>query len=143
MSSPTLKQLFDEQGYVVVPDLFNKDTVPLNMAGFDFMGWLQNHLVPNVEPIVSAVVKALRADKGAKRVGGVGYCFGAKYVVRALAPGNIDVGYVAHPSFVDADELRAIKGPLSIAAAGMSSFSIFPSKFPLLTPYRASLSIET
>lgn len=126
-----------------MPDLFNKDTVPLNMAGFDFMGWLQNHLVPNVEPIVSAVVKALRADKGAKRVGGVGYCFGAKYVVRALAPGNIDVGYVAHPSFVDADELRAIKGPLSIAAAGTSSFSIFPSKFPLLTPYRASLSIET
>jgi len=30
----------------------------------------------------------------------------------------VDVSYVAHPSFVEADELAAIKGPLSISAAG-------------------------
>lgn len=29
----------------------------------------------------------------------------------------VDAGYAAHPSFVDEEELQAIKGPLSIAAA--------------------------
>lgn len=43
---------------------------------------------------------------------------GAKYVVRSLtSSGGIDVGYLAHPSFVTEDELKAINGPLSIAAA--------------------------
>lgn len=37
---------------------------------------------------------------------------------------NIDAGYVAHPSFVESDELSAIKGPLSIAAAGMIDFPL-------------------
>lgn len=35
-----------------------------------------------------------------------------------LQPGGCDVAYLAHPGFVEADELAAIKGPLSIAAAG-------------------------
>ena len=44
----------------------------------------------------------------------------AKYVVRFMKDGEnkIDTGYVAHPSFVERDELSAIKGPLSISAAG-------------------------
>lgn len=42
----------------------------------------------------------------------------AKYAIRFLKPGTVDVAYVAHPSFVEVDELAAIKGPLSIAAAG-------------------------
>ena len=58
----------------------------------------------------------------------MGYCFGAKYIVRHLQPsaGKIDCGYVAHPSFVTAEELRAIKGPLSIAAA--ETDAIFPAE---------------
>lgn len=43
---------------------------------------------------------------------------GAKYVARFLKLGKLDAGYMAHPSFVDAEELEAIQGPLSIAAAG-------------------------
>jgi dienelactone hydrolase len=54
-----------------------------------------------------------------QKIGALGYCFGAKYVVRRLHPdkGDIDVGYLAHPSFVTADELKSIKGPLAISAA--------------------------
>jgi dienelactone hydrolase len=36
------------------------------------------------------------------------------------------VGYLAHPSFVDESELRAIAGPLSIAAA--ETDTIFPAE---------------
>jgi dienelactone hydrolase len=74
--------------------------------------------VPKVDPIVESVIKHLRGELGVKRLGGVGYCFGGKYVCRWLKEGSLDVGYTAHPSFVDAEELQAIKGPLSIAAAG-------------------------
>ncbi|RAL58671.1 hypothetical protein DID88_002977 [Monilinia fructigena] len=63
---------------------------------------------------------------GYTKIGAVGYCFGGKYVARYLAEGKgIDVGYVAHPSFIEEDELRAIKGPFSIAAA--ETDHIFPT----------------
>jgi hypothetical protein len=46
--------------------------------------------------------------------------FQAKYVVRFLkGNGLFDAGYVAHPSYVTDEELKAITRPLSIAAAGM------------------------
>jgi hypothetical protein len=49
--------------------------------------------------------------------------FGGKYVCRWLKEGKLDVGYTAHPSFVDKEELEGIKGPLSIAAAGELFFT--------------------
>ncbi|KAK2762782.1 hypothetical protein FQN54_000956 [Arachnomyces sp. PD_36] len=109
--------------FVVVPDLFHGDPVPLNKPdGFDLMGWLNGppgHLYPRVDPVVEEVLKEMRNNLGCEKIGSVGYCFGAKYVVRHLKPSEnkIDVGYVAHPSFVEANELSAIGGPLSISAA--------------------------
>lgn len=47
-----------------------------------------------------------------------------QYVCRHYKTG-IDVGYLAHPSFVQEDELENIGGPLSIAAA--ETDSIFPT----------------
>lgn len=85
---------------------------------FDVMKWLQNHLPQHIDPIIDSVVKELKGNLGVKRLGAAGYCFGAKYVCRFLKDGQIDVGYNAHPSFVDADELKGIRGPLSISAAG-------------------------
>lgn len=51
-------------------------------------------------------------------------CYAPQYVVRHYKDG-IDVGYVAHPSFIDEDELAAITGPLSISAA--ETDTIFPT----------------
>ncbi len=122
-------------GYLVVmPDLFHGDPVLLENKpeGFDLMEWLKGHQPERVEPVVDAVIKEMRGKMGVKRLGGVGYCFGAKYVVRNLREGRLDVGFVAHPSFVEADELKAIKGPLSIAAA---------RKYLPLTPFRGPPSL--
>jgi Dienelactone hydrolase family len=38
--------------------------------------------------------------------------------VRNLIDNRLDVGYVAHPSYVSSEELSAITKPLTIAAAG-------------------------
>ncbi|KAF7594570.1 hypothetical protein BBP40_008837 [Aspergillus hancockii] len=69
----------------------------------------------------------MRTVLGCKKVGAVGHCFGAKYVVRHLQPDmKIDVRLNAHPSFITEDRLRAIKGPLVIAAA--ETDAIFPAE---------------
>ncbi|KAI9878801.1 MAG: hypothetical protein M1830_010485 [Pleopsidium flavum] len=121
---------FAANGYLcVMPDLFHGDPMKLNPPeGFDLMKWLNGppgHLPNRVDPVIDAVIKEMRGNMGVKRLGGVGYCFGGKYVIRHLQEGKVDVGFVAHPSFVEADELKAIKGPLSIAAA--ETDQIFPA----------------
>jgi dienelactone hydrolase len=91
--------------YTVIIDLFNGDAMSLNTpAGFDFMDWMTNgttgnnpHTFQAVDPIVEAGIKYLKKEKGFKKVGGVGYCFGAKYVARFLKEQGLDVGYCAHP----------------------------------------------
>ncbi|KAH6986966.1 Alpha/Beta hydrolase protein [Ilyonectria destructans] len=59
------------------------------------------HIPETVDPAIIAGIKALR-DLGIANIGAVGYCFGAKYVVRHYSSGF---------------KLQAISGPLSIAAA--------------------------
>lgn len=142
--------------YTVIVDTFNGDPIALNHPGeFDFMKWLTQgsdgknpHTKENVDPIVELSLNYLK-EKGFTKIGALGYCFGAKvssarqthppnpglvadhsipfpqYVVRHYKNG-IKVGYVAHPSFVDEDELAAITGPLSIAAA--ETDQIFPAE---------------
>jgi len=120
--------------YTLIPDLFNKDPVQLNPPeGFQIFEWLNKgtggnnpHTTEFVEPIVQKSLDYLKAQ-GYTKIGAVGYCFGGKYVIRFLKAGKgINVGYVAHPSFVEEEELAAISGPLSIAAA--ETDQIFPSE---------------
>ncbi|KAL4867961.1 hypothetical protein BDV12DRAFT_170370 [Aspergillus spectabilis] len=125
-------------GYLVlIPDLFDGDPIPLNRPGdFDLPAWKIGaynpkgtaHLPANVDPIVNSSIAELRTKYGVKKIGSIGYCFGAKYVVRHLTPSlsRIDVGFIAHPSFVDEGELRGISGPLAIAAA--ETDAIFPAE---------------
>jgi len=115
--------------FVVMPDLFHGDPVPEEKPDdFDLMQWLKGHQPPTVDPIIDAALVEMRTKLGCKRIGGVGYCFGAKYVIRHLRPeqGKIQVGYCAHPSFVESQELQEIQGPLAISAA--ETDSIFPAE---------------
>jgi len=117
---------FAANGYfTVVPDLFQKDPIPANRdASFDMNAWRGKHGVEKVDPVVEATLKEMKEKYGVKRIGTVGYCFGAKSVVRYLKKGVTDAGYVAHPSFVTTEEVKAIEGPFSIAAA--ETDGIFP-----------------
>ncbi|CAG8365056.1 unnamed protein product [Penicillium salamii] len=123
MNAQLLADRFAARGYfVVMPDLFNGDVVPINRPeGFNIMDWVQNHMPPQIEPIIDAVLKKMRESLYCERIGGVGYCFGGKYVCRYLKAGKLDVGFIAHPTMLEAEDLRGIEGPLSIAAAGVST----------------------
>jgi dienelactone hydrolase len=115
--------------FAVMPDVFHGDAVPLDKpADFDFMGWLKGHQPPRVDPVIDATIVEMRTKLGCKRIGAIGYCFGAKYIIRHLRPdqGKIEVGYCAHPSFVESQELSQIQGPLAISAA--EADTIFPAE---------------
>ena len=116
--------------YIIIPDVFRGNEIPFPMpADFDFPAWREKKMPRegDVDPIFGTVIKYLRGELGVKRLGGVGYCFGGKYVCRWLRPGGLDAGFTAHPSFVEAEELKGIKGPLSIAAAGELLGLLLPS----------------
>ncbi|KAH7361659.1 dienelactone hydrolase [Plectosphaerella cucumerina] len=124
---------FAAEGFTcLVVDIFNGDPAPLNMpAGFDLMSWLTKgsdgknpHTTEYIDRIVVEGIKYLKG-LGYTSIAGAGYCLGAKYVVRHYQNG-IDCGFIAHPSFVEADELSRISGPLSIAAAELDD--IFPAE---------------
>ncbi|PYH94395.1 esterase/lipase [Aspergillus ellipticus CBS 707.79] len=129
---------FAANGYTaMIPDLFHGDPVPLNRPGeFDMQAWRNGEYHPtgtaplpeNIDPIIDSCITELRTTLDCKKIGAVGYCFGAKYVVRHLQPerGEVDAGFLAHPSHVTEDELRGINGPLAIAAA--ETDRIFPAE---------------
>jgi dienelactone hydrolase len=72
-----------------------------------------------VTAIIETTVKYARETLKVKKIGAAGFCFGGPYVVRQLAAGKgADAGFIAHPGAFTNAELKAIKGPLAIAAAG-------------------------
>ncbi|KAF5672048.1 hydrolase related to dienelactone hydrolase [Fusarium heterosporum] len=123
-NSMLMADAFATEGYVcLVVDTFNGDPVPLEMPkDFDIMKWLKEgsngvnpHTPEAVDPIIVSGIEYLRSI-GVTEIGAVGYCLGAKHLVRHYKSG-IQVGFMAHPSFVETEELAAITGPLSVAAA--------------------------
>lgn len=104
--------------YVVVPDLFHDDPVKLNPpAGWDLAkDWLPQHSIPQTQPVVDKIVEGVRAKYNPKFSVAIGFCFGAKYAIRLLGTGYIQAVSVFHPSLVELDEVKAIKGNLLITA---------------------------
>ncbi|KAI0394911.1 dienelactone hydrolase [Xylariaceae sp. FL0594] len=134
-NSKLIADQFAANGYLtLIIDALNGDPISLDGLGkIDIFAWLNKgstgdnpHTKEHVDPIIKDAISWLRSEKGVKKIGAVGYCFGAKYVARHFGEDAISVGYVAHPSFVEEDELRGFKGPLSIAAA--ETDTIFPAE---------------
>ncbi|CRK18971.1 hypothetical protein BN1723_012783 [Verticillium longisporum] len=131
-NSKLLADQFAGAGYTtLIPDIFNGDEV-FDWGKYDVMKYITEgahgnnpHTPEYVDAIVVAGIKALKEDFGITKVGGVGYCFGGKYVVRHYKSG-INVGYTAHPSFIEETELAAITGPFAISAA--ETDTIFPAE---------------
>ncbi|KAF5024573.1 hypothetical protein F66182_3336 [Fusarium sp. NRRL 66182] len=123
-NSKLMADAFAAQGYLcLVLDTFSKDSAPVELPkDFDIMGWLAKgsdghnpHTAEAIDPIVVSGIKYLQSC-GVTQIAAVGYCLGAKHLIRHYKSG-IQVGFIAHPSFVETEELAAITGPLSIAAA--------------------------
>ncbi len=120
---------FAANGYfTVMPDLFRGDSVPLDRPkNWSQTKWFKHHLPAVVEPIIQAVVEEMR-NSGVRRIAGVGYSIGAKYLARFMKMARISVAFVGHPTWVEAEDVLCIDRPISIA---FSQLEFFPSSpFP-------------
>ncbi|KAK9370040.1 Alpha/Beta hydrolase protein [Lipomyces kononenkoae] len=120
---------FASQGYyVIAPDLFRGDPLPWTpfekLGEVDLPGWLAKHTPEVVGPIVEKVLGHIKEDFAPTSIAAIGYCLGAKFVIRLLGDKKIDAGAICHPSFVTEDEFEKVTSPLIISAA--QTDPIFP-----------------
>ncbi|PSN69830.1 hypothetical protein BS50DRAFT_674345 [Corynespora cassiicola Philippines] len=100
-----------------MPDIFRGDPAPHDIT-FDAEAFLSRHTTNVTDPVIERTVKYIREKLKFKKIAVTGYCFGGRYAFRFLAEGRgADIGYAAHPSFLQDEEVLAITGPASIAAA--------------------------
>lgn len=116
-------QFAKHTGYtVVVPDILQNDIYDEKE---DFMKWFSRHPTELNQEITTKFIEAFKAEYKPSYTAGIGYCFGAKYVVQhAVKGGEFDVIAIAHPSFVDEEEVEKIDVPVIISASQIDQ--IFP-----------------
>ncbi|KAH7157377.1 dienelactone hydrolase [Dactylonectria estremocensis] len=116
-----LADSFARAGFVTVaPDMFDGSPAPedINIPGFNTTEFLAQHGTNVTDPIIASAVSYLRNELGVGKVAVTGYCFGGRYTFRLLAEDKgADVGFAAHPSLLTDEEILAITGPASVAAA--------------------------
>jgi dienelactone hydrolase len=105
---------------VVMPDLFKGDAISVEEqeAGLNLTEWLGLHSPPEIDSIVDTTINYMRSDLAVSKIGGLGYCFGGKYVPRFMSStGGLDLGFIAHPSSLTEQEINGITKGISIAAS--------------------------
>lgn len=120
---------FAKAGYhVLIPDILKGDDYQdLNSLKL-LPDWLPRHTPEETSPIVEGFVSKVKAELKPKTLVGIGYCFGAKFLVRLISKEKpwFDSGAIAHPSFVSLEEVEAIEKPILISAAAIDL--IFPAE---------------
>ncbi|KPA81850.1 endo-1-like protein [Leptomonas pyrrhocoris] len=119
-NSQRLADLFASQGYLVVmPDFFGKkawsrDEYPPNYDSQkwkDFLAYASDFEYH--KPRVTRAVQMLH-KMGCEKVGIIGLCWGAALSFQAAADGTVDSVCTAHPSFFNADSVKAAKTPVLV-----------------------------
>ncbi|TFY74576.1 hypothetical protein EWM64_g9436 [Hericium alpestre] len=112
---------------VYAPDLFDGDPVPADRLGpnvrfpssspnsdvhthldmtqgdFDMTKWRPKHGIDASQPVVEAVVAALKAQ-GVARLGAIGFCYGARHVFDLAFEHEIHVAVGNHPSLLQLED---------------------------------------
>ncbi|GJC96156.1 dienelactone hydrolase [Colletotrichum higginsianum] len=118
----SLVDSFARAGYVAVaPDLFeNKPKSEDPMASFNGTEFFRAHGPAVTDPKVEKTIAYMRDKMDIQKIASTGYCFGGRYAFRALGLSQnkgVQVAFAAHPTLLGDDEIKAIKGPASLALA--------------------------
>lgn len=98
---------------VLVPDILNND--PVDPNNFDREKWLSAHSPEITTPIVTSFLSELK--KNTTSLFAIGYCFGARFVIRNLTSDGVLLGgAIAHPSGVSIEEVQQITKPILISS---------------------------
>ncbi|RSL53408.1 hypothetical protein CEP54_010392 [Fusarium duplospermum] len=115
---PLLVDSFARAGYLTIaPDIFNGDPADPN-GEFNATEYLSRHNPQNTDPIIEKTIAFIHNKLKIDTIAVTGYCYGGRYAFRFLAEGRgADVGFAAHPTLLQTDEVLAIQGPASLATA--------------------------
>lgn len=133
-------QLADAGYQVYIPDILFGDCLEKLDNTVNFQEWMTKHNKVATKSVVDKFMENLRKEFSPKFVGVIGYCFGAKYAVQQVhkTDGHADVCAIAHPSFVELEEVEAIGKSKSILISAAESDVTFSAELRHLT--EASLS---
>ncbi|KAH8684926.1 dienelactone hydrolase family-domain-containing protein [Ilyonectria robusta] len=118
LQNKLLADSFARAGFTtIMPDIFRGDPAPHDIY-FDADEFLAKHTTNVTDPVIETTIRYMRDTLCFDRIAVTGYCFGGRYAFRFLQEGRgADIGFAAHPSFLQDSEVLAISGPASIAAA--------------------------
>ncbi|KAE8444743.1 hypothetical protein EG329_014303 [Mollisiaceae sp. DMI_Dod_QoI] len=95
----------------------------------EFEKWKTRHEPEVTDPILAKIVRWVRDTYGKDvKIGGVGYCFGGRYVIRLMGAGVIDVGVINHPSFYTMDEVGMLVEDKRLAIFAAEVDDILPKE---------------
>ena len=95
----------------------------------DLEAWKRPYEPPVTDQILAKIVQYIHQVYGETvRIGGVGYCFGGRYVMRLMGSGVIDVGIVNHPSFFTSEEVEKIGSGKRLAIYAAETDDILPAE---------------
>ncbi|EIN06151.1 alpha/beta-hydrolase [Punctularia strigosozonata HHB-11173 SS5] len=63
------------------------------------------------------LIKVLKEGKGVKKLGAVGYCYGAFFTTHFNATGDVDASVLCHPSLLKLEGFEKLRAPTSVALA--------------------------
>ncbi|ESK94069.1 dienelactone hydrolase [Moniliophthora roreri MCA 2997] len=115
-----LMDYFASQGFLVLGvDYFqgHRDDTTTD-PGFDYEAWKAKHMAFAIEHVpiwMDAVVKEYGREDTKYAV--VGYCFGAPFVMNALAGSLASVGAFGHPAFLNESHFEKCAKPLFLSCA--------------------------
>ncbi|TKY54059.1 Endo-1,3/1,4-beta-D-glucanase protein [Spatholobus suberectus] len=124
--APNLRKLADKVAaagyYVVVPDLLVGEPFNPQNSNRPLPAWLKDHGPENGAEAAKPIIEALKS-KGVSAIAAVGFCWGAKVVVRLAKSRLIQTAVLLHPSFVSLDDIKGVDIPIAILGAEMDQIS--------------------
>ncbi|KAK6913867.1 Dienelactone hydrolase [Dillenia turbinata] len=124
--APNLRKLADKisaVGFcVVVPDFLHGDPYDPENAARPLPEWLKDHGTDKATEDAKPVIEALKG-KGVSAIGAVGFCWGAKVVVKLSKGPYLQAAVLAHPSFVAVEDIKEVKAHTSILGAEIDKMS--------------------
>lgn len=94
-----------------------------------FENWKRRHEPSTTDPVLASVVQYIHNTYGPDvKIGGVGYCFGGRYVLRLMGSCVIDIGVVNHPSFFTMEEVEGLEASQKLAMYAAAVDGYFPAE---------------
>lgn len=104
-------QLAAEGYLVMLPDIFHGEAWPETKDFAEFPAWMEKHPIEAEMLQLERLLTDIHQIYKPKSVGCVGFCWGGRHCVRLAGTDKVSAAAVAHGSFIQTEEVQAVKQP--------------------------------